>query len=83
MRSRPKRLERATEQHFSVIVCPNCGEAFRDVGDLPLRVLVAECQDTTGEDRESDPVVDSILSHPCEGLTDAVLSSFPGARHAG
>ncbi len=82
IRDRLKRLERATEGNFQTFVCPDCGETFKDAGDVALRVIVAGWQDEVGQEREPDTVVDSILTHPCEGLADAVFESFPGLRHA-
>lgn len=73
---------RRLEQHTPVFVCPECGEAVRDVGDLPLKVLAASWQEEVGVEREPDPAVDKVLNHPHEGLQDAVFEDFPGIVRA-
>ncbi len=80
LKNRLERLERTVD--ITVLICPECGEEVRDAGDLALRVLAADWQEHVGEQREPDPVVDRVLSHPHEGLRAAVLRAFPGVGHA-
>jgi len=70
LRDRLRRAQERADKHF--VVCPDCGQTFRTDGGIRLRVLVAGW---VGEDSEPDPVVSSILAHPCESLVREVVGA--------
>ena len=80
------RLERAAGEHFTTVVCPECGEAFRYAGDLALDLVVAQwAGEAEGEEaagHEEHPTVARVLDHPHEGLVDEALRDLPAFRHA-
>ena len=72
LKHRLRRAQQRADKHFTTVVCPDCGQTFRTGGDIGLRVLVAGW---VGEDSEPDPVVSSILAHPCESLVREVVGA--------
>ena len=76
LRDRLRRAQQRADKHLTTVVCPDCGQTFRTGSDIGLKVLVAGWQGEAlevGEDSEPDPVVNSILAHPCESLVRAVV----------
>ncbi len=79
LRDRLRRAQERADKHFTTVVCSDCGQTFRAGSDIGLKVLVAGWQGEAlevgevGEDSEPDPVVNSILAHPCESLVRAVV----------
>jgi hypothetical protein len=71
-----KRMEKAADEHTTVLTCQDNGEQIRVPEDATVRMVVAQYCEGIGQDY-SDPLVDRLSPYVERGLVDEQGRTWP------
>jgi DICT domain-containing protein len=75
-RDRLKQLEKAADEHTTVLTCRDTGEKIRVPEDAGVRLVVADWHGGVGKEQE-DPLVDWLSPYLERGLLDEQGCEWP------